>query len=107
MRVGQREGAVSAGRTAIVQERKDVRAAADVAQVALNTASQLHATVASSTHEDDVTTTVATDIDLLHVAELVNYQRRPCNTNDTSTVGRLHSLTTEVSYLYDYNIQYL
>ena len=84
MRVGQRECAVSAGGTAGVEKRKDVGAAADVAQVALDTASQLHPTVASSADEDDMMTAAATDVDGMHVAVLADYQRRSCNITDSS-----------------------
>ena len=70
---------MSAGGTAGVEQRQDVGAAADVAEIALDTASQLHSTVARSADEDDVMTTVTTDVDLLHVAVLVHDQWRSYN----------------------------
>jgi len=74
---------VSAGWAAGVEERQDVRTTADVAEVALDAASQLHATVASSADEDDVMTAAAADVHLLHVAVLVDDQRRSCNVADS------------------------
>jgi len=79
LRIGQWERAVTTSWTASIQQRQNVRAAADVTEVALNTAAQLHATVASSADEDDLMTSAATDVDRLHVAVLVHCQRRACN----------------------------
>ena len=33
--------------------------------------------------------TAAADVDLLHVAVVVNYQRRPCNATDCSNIGKV------------------
>jgi len=81
LRVGKREGAVPTSGTAGVEQRQDVLTAADVAEVALDAATQSHATVASSANEDHVTvtTTGTGDVDRLHVAELADDQWRSCN----------------------------
>ena len=73
-----------ASRTASVEQRQHVGAAADVAEVALDAAADLHATVAGSADEDHLMSAAATDVDRLHVAVLVHDQRRPCQdeTND-------------------------
>jgi len=84
LRVWQSEDAVTARRAAGVKQRQDVGTAPDVAQVALDAASQLHPTVASSADEDDVMTAAAADVDWLHIAVLVHNQRRLCNAMDMS-----------------------
>jgi len=94
--IWQREGAASTRGAALVQQRQNVRVAADVAQVALDTPAQLHPAVASSTHEDDSMTSAAADVDRLHVAVVVRSRRR-------RLAWRQHSSRPDsgVSYNYD------
>jgi len=97
--VGKREDAASTGRTAGVEQRPDVRAAAEVAEVALDAASQLHPAVASLLDEDDATATAAADVDALHVAELGDYRRRFCIAARTRC-QRLISQSDLISHTY-------